>query len=163
MISYLLQKHVPLWENACLREFKQWLFVSLIALILLSTFPIMGSANELLADQILHISCNGDVTDQSDLKHPVENHGVKFFSDRLTQRSIACFFGGDDYLKIPNHSAFSGSSFTIAAWVLVEGAGNETNRVAIVSNYNGVGTAQHYGIDMEKGVAAVFFDDGNDL
>jgi len=148
---------------SCSFEFGQWLFVSLIALVSLSTFPIMGSANELLADQILHISCNGDASDQSDLKHPVENQGVKFFSDRLEQRSIACFFGGDDYLKIPNHSAFSSSRFTIAAWVLAEGSGNETNRAAIVSNYNGGGTAQHYGINMDKAVAAVFLDDGKAL
>ena len=147
--------------SSCSRKIGQWLFASLMPLALLSTFPIMGNAGELLADQILHISCNGDATDQSDLKHPVENHGVKFFSDRLQQRSIACFFGGDDYLRIPNHSAFSGSRFTIAAWVLVEGSGNDKNRVAIVSNYNGGGTAQHYGINMGEGVAGVFFDDGD--
>jgi hypothetical protein len=143
------------------REFGQWVFVSLMSLLLLSTFPIMGSASELLKDQILHISCNGDATDQSDLKHPVENHGVTFFSDRLTQQRIACFFDGYDYLKIPNHSTFSSPHFTIAAWVRMEGSYNGTDRRAIISNYAGGGTAQHYGINMDKGVAAVFSDNGD--
>jgi outer membrane murein-binding lipoprotein Lpp len=154
-------------NSICTRRqsaFIRWLWISGLALFL-TMFHSLSYAgdNSLLNDQILHISCNGDANDQSDLKHPVENKGVTFFSDRLTQSRIACFFGGNDYLKIPNHPAFTMSRFTIAAWVKVEGSYNGTERRAIISNYAGIGDAQHYGINMGNGVAGVFVDDGNAL
>jgi peptidoglycan hydrolase CwlO-like protein len=134
--------------------------VSSIALVLLSTFPIMGSAGELLDGQILHINCNGNVNDQSNLKHPIENEGVTFVGgDRLKRQNMACFFDGSDYLKIANNPAFKLSNLTIAAWVSVYGTDTEKTR-AIVSNYDGSGEAKHYGLNMSKGVAGVFYDDG---
>jgi cell division protein FtsB len=142
--------------------FIRWVSRFALFLMMFHSLSYAGE-NTLLNDQILHISCNGEATDQSDLKHPVENKGVTFFSDRLTQRRIACFFDGNDYLKIPNHPTFTMSRFTMSAWVRVEGSYNGTERRAIVSNYAGGGDAQHYGINMGSGVAGVFVDDGNAL
>jgi len=118
-----------------------------------------GKITGLFADQILHIDCNGNVDDQSEQKRSVENQGVTFVGgDRKKHHNMACFFGGDDYLKIAN-STDTLSNFTISAWVSVFGNDTETNR-AIVSNYDGEGDAQHYGMSMSNGVAAVFYDDG---
>jgi hypothetical protein len=118
-----------------------------------------GKITGLFADQILHIDCNGNVDDQSEQKRSVENQGVTFVGgDRKKHPNMACFFGGDDYLKIAN-STDTLSNFTISAWVSVFGNDTETNR-AIVSNYDGGGNAQHYGVNMTKGVPALFYDDG---
>lgn len=114
----------------------------------------------LLDAQILHVNCNGNVDDQSELKHPIENQGVTFVGgDRKTHPNMACFFDGTDYLKIANNPAFQLSNFTIIAWVSVYGSDTETTR-AIVSNYAGGGNAQHYGINKIGEVAGVFYDDG---
>jgi uncharacterized repeat protein (TIGR01451 family) len=121
-----------------------------------------GELRGLLGGQILHLSCNGEVNDQSNLKHSVENKGVTLVSDKLGHRGRACFFDGSDYLRIPKHSAFNLSSFTIATWVLVEGAYNGVDTRAIVSNDSGSGS-QRYGINMAKGVAGAFYDNGNSL
>jgi len=127
-----------------------------------------ADSSGLLNGQILHIACNGDVTDQSDIKHQVENNGVIFVSDRLGKRERACFFDGSDYLRIPKNQAFNLSNFTIAAYVLVEGTYNGEAR-AIVSNYDkysgsAAGTFQHYGIGMAAaGAASVFYDNGTGL
>mgnify|MGYP000751766032 CR=1 FL=1 len=113
----------------------------------------------LFAEQIFHIDCNGNVDDQSEQKRSVENQGVTFVGgDRKKHHNMACFFGGDDYLKIAN-STDTLSNFTISAWVSVFGTDAKKTR-AIVSNYDGGGNAQHYGINMSKGVASVFYDDG---
>jgi len=112
----------------------------------------------LFADQILHINCNGNVADQSEQKHSIENEGVTFTGgDRKKHPNMACFFDGGDYLKVVN-SSDSLSDFTISAWVSVFGTGTEETR-AIVSNDSG-GDSQYYGMKMDKGVAAVFYDDG---
>ncbi len=135
--------------------------------ISLTAFNVASYAadNDLLKGQILYIACNGDVTDHSDMKNPVENNaangGVSFISsDRLGKRQRACFFDGLDYLRIPKNPAFNLSNFTIASYVMVAGGYNGTEVRAIVSNHAGFGDAQHYGINMTKGVAANFYDDG---
>lgn len=135
--------------------------------LILSAFLLpsiaLANNNALLNGQIFHLNCNGNVNDQSDLKHPVENQGVTFTGDdRLKRQNMACFFDGSDYLRVANHSAFNLSDFTIAAWVSTYGVNNNDIR-AIVSNYAGEGNAQHYGIEMYKGVAGVFYDDGKKL
>jgi len=116
------------------------------------------SVTELFADQILHINCNGNVNDQSESKHSIENEGVTFTGgDRKKHPNMACFFDGGDYLKIVD-SSDSLSDFTISAWVSVFGTDTEETR-AIVSNDSGDGS-QYYGMKMDKGVAAAFYDDG---
>ncbi len=143
--------------------------------ISLTAFNVASYAadNDLLKGQILYIACNGDVTDQSDMKNPVENNGagggVSFISsDRLGKRQRACFFDGSDYLRIPKNPAFDQSNFTIASYVMVAGGYNGEAR-AIVSNYDqrsgsAAGTYQYYGIGMASpGVASVFYNDGTGL
>jgi len=116
------------------------------------------SVTKLFVDQILHINCNGNVNDQSEQKQAIENEGVTFTGgDRKNHPNMACFFDGGDYLKVIN-SADSLSDFTISAWVSVFGTNAEETRV-IVSNDSG-GDSQYYGMKMDKGVAAVFYDDG---
>lgn len=135
--------------------------INLFAIFLMA-FHVASYANndDLLKGQILHVACNGNVIDQSDMKHPVENEGVTFVGDdRLQRQNLACFFDGLDYLKIANNPAFELSNFTIAAWVSTYQIGDEDTR-AIVSNYAGGGEAQHYGIHVREGVAGVFYDDG---
>lgn len=152
-----------------LRRFIYSAWIGLFAMVLMAFHLVVyADQSELLTGQILHIACNGDVTDQSDLQHPVENNGATFVSDRLGKRERACFFDGSDYLKIPKNAAFNLSNFTIAAYVLVEGTYNGEAR-AIVSNYDkypesAAGTYQHYGIGMATaGAASVFYDDGTGL
>jgi hypothetical protein len=146
--------------------FTVWLIVVLVLSTLL--LPLVASANELFAGQILHIACNGDTNDQSGLNHPVENTGVTIVSDKIGKRGRACFFAGNDYLRISNSPDFSLSNFTISAWALVEGSYNGEAR-AIVSNYNKrsgnvAGTYQHYGIGMSaSGPASVFYDGGTGI
>jgi len=112
--------------------------------------------SKVLTDQILYLNCNGNVDDQSELKHTIENEGVTFTGhDRKGHPNMACFFGGGDYLKVVD-SADSLSDFTISAWVSVFGTNTEETRT-IISNNNG--DSQYYGMKMDKGVAAVFYDD----
>lgn len=142
-----------------LQEFRHGLFLSLA--LLLSVFPILGNAGELLASQILYIDCNGDTNDKSSKNQTVENTGVHLFiSDKLGHRARTCFFDGTDYLRIPKNSDFNLSEFTLSAWVRVYETYNGTDTQAIISNYAGLGTAQHYGLDMIKGYAGLFYDDG---
>lgn len=125
-----------------------------------------ASNAELLKGQILYVACNGEVADQSDMKHPVENNGATFVSDRLGKEGRACFFDSSDYLRVPQNPVFNLSNFTIAAWVLVEGSSVNGAR-AIVSNYDRYPesiTYQHYGIGMTaSGAASVFYDNGSGL
>ncbi|MDM8569417.1 LamG domain-containing protein, partial [Thiotrichales bacterium HSG1] len=118
-----------------------------------------GKITGLFADQILHIDCNNNADDQSEQKRSIENQGVTFVgSERNGYHNMACFFDGNDYLKVLN-SKDTLSNFTISAWVSVFGTDTETTR-AIVSNYAGGGDAQHVGMNMTKGVTAAFYDDG---
>jgi F0F1-type ATP synthase membrane subunit b/b' len=114
--------------------------------------------SELFADQILYINCNGNVEDQSEQEHAIENKGVTFTGrDRKGHPNMACFFDGTDYLKVVN-SSYRLSNFTLSAWVSAFATGTQETR-AIISNNSG-GNSQRYGIKMDKGVAAVFYDDG---
>ena len=145
--------------------------VNLIVVLILSTLllPLMTLAgdNDLFRGQILHIACNGDVTDQSGQNHPVENEGVTIVSDKISKRGRACFFAGNDYLRISNSPSFSLSNFTISAWALVEAEVAKYNGEAraIVSNYDE--SAPYYGIGIYsgqyQGKAVTFFDDGTGL
>jgi len=138
--------------------------------ISLMAFNVASYATDgdLLQGQILHIACNGDVTDQSDMKNSVENNGVTFGSDKFSNRNRACFFDGSDYLKIPKNAAFNLPNFTVAAWVLIEGSYNGEAR-AIVSNYDKTarstsGSYQNYGIGIgTPGIANMFYDNGTGI
>ncbi len=146
------------------------LLVNLIV-VLLSTLLLppmtLASDNDLFKGQILHIACNGDITDQSGQNHPVENEGVTIVSDKISKRGRACFFAGNDYLRISNSPNFSLSNFTISAWALVEAEVAKYNGEAraIVSNYDESGP--YYGIGIYngqyQGKAVTFFDDGSGL
>ncbi len=143
-----------------------WIVV-LILSTLLSPLMTLASDHELFSGQILHIACNGDVTDQSGQNHTVENVGVTIVSDKISKRGRACFFAGNDYLRIPNSPSFSLSDFTISTWALVEAevATYNGEARAIVSNYDESG--QYYGIGIYngqyQGKAVTFFDDGTGL
>lgn len=121
------------------------------------------SFENLLANQVLHISCNGDANDQSEKQLTVENHGVTFVLDKLGHRGRTCFFDSTDYLRIPKNSVFDLSQFTLSAWIKVHDSDTGTTTRTILSNDDGSAAAQSYGLKVSKGTAVTFYDDGNQL
>lgn len=77
------------------------------------------------------------------------------------------FDGVNDYVQILNSDDLILQSFTISAWVRWEGAPDVEGSWAIISNWYGGGTYQHYGLRMgtiAPGIpfnhAVIFYDDG---
>ncbi|WP_414838332.1 LamG domain-containing protein [Candidatus Nanosalina sp. VS9-1] len=73
------------------------------------------------------------------------------------------FDGSDDYVGVSDDSVFTVSSFTVSAWVKIDSQGE----YGIISNYNGSGSSQHYGIRYGSNNSGdgsyrvnIYYDDG---
>lgn len=93
-------------------------------------------SNTLVNGLIAYYPFNGNTNDESGNNNNGTANGGSFTTDKNGNTNKAYYFGGSDYIRVPNSSSLSGISntFTIAAWVY-----NENQLVSVVckASYNG--------------------------
>jgi len=79
-------------------------------------FPCVGKAS-LLDGLVAHYDLNGNAADSSGFGNDGSLVGVTSSADRFGAPNSAYYFDGvDDYINIPESSAFDSSAFSISLW-----------------------------------------------